>query len=87
MLTDNEQRLFRHLMRLVSVLMIIQMDHENGHSSIALAANLTAARNYLMENCPALLQFTERCYRQQPIPEGLSMQAERETVFGRLPRS
>ncbi len=82
-MTENEARVFNHLLRMVSVLMIIQLDHEQGHTNVALASNLAGARDYLMEHCPALLLFTERCYRQQSIPDGLSQLAEIEALCGR----
>jgi len=82
-MNEREDRLFKHLLQMVSVLMIIELDQERGHTGVALAGNLSAARRYLMEHCPALLLFTELCYRQQPIPEGLSLLAEREAVIGR----
>jgi len=83
MTTESERRVFTHLLRLVSVLIIIELDHEKGYSDIALASSIVAARRYLMEHCPALLLFTELCYRGQPIPEGLSELAEMEALYGR----
>lgn len=83
MTSDNERRLFKHLLRLVSILMIIEQDHEKGHTAIALPSSLASARRYLMEHCPALLLFTELCYRDQAIPDGLSQLAELEAVRGR----
>jgi hypothetical protein len=83
MTTDNELRVFNHLLRMTSVLVIIEMDEEKGVSHLALAGNLATARQYLTEHCPNLLLFTELCYRQQPIPQGLSQLAENEAVCGR----
>lgn len=81
--TEQEHRVFTHLLRMVSVLMIIELDQEKGHTNVALAGNLAATRRYLAEHCPALLLFTELCYRGQAIPEGLGHLAETEAVCGR----
>jgi len=83
MTSENEHRLFGHLIRLTSILTIIRLDHEHGHTTVALASNLAATRKYMAEHLPALWLFCDRCYRQQPIPEELSELAEHEAVFGR----
>lgn len=83
MTSDTERRLFGHLLRLTSILMIITLDYERGHSSIALEGSLSSARRYLLERTPALWLFTELVYRGQAIPEGLSQLAEQEAVHGR----
>ena len=44
MATESERRVFTHLLRMISVLMIIELDHKRGHTNIALAGSLTAAR-------------------------------------------
>lgn len=82
MTTDNEHRLFGHLLRLTSALVLIELAHEQGQPVVALEAQLAAARRYLMTHCPSLLLFTELCYRRQAIPDGLSHQAEQEAVHG-----
>jgi len=83
MTTQSEHRVFNHLLRVVTVLVIIQMDEEKGKTSVSLAANLAATRSYLMEHCPALFLFIQLCYRGQAIPDGLAQQAEIEAVYGR----
>jgi len=83
MTTEQEHRVFGHLLRLTSILMLMQLDAERGHTALGLDGNLRGARQYLMEHCPALLLFTELVYRNQPIPEGLSRLAEMEAVHGR----
>ncbi len=83
MTTDSEHRLFGHLLRLTSVLMMLQLAEERGHTHLGLEAILRSARQYLQEHCPALLLFTELVYRNQAIPEGLSHLAEMEAVHGR----
>lgn len=82
MITENEYRLYKHLMRLVSVLRLIEMSHERGHTAYALEGHLKSVRHYLMEHCPRLLLFVELCYDNMPIPDGLNQIAENEAVFG-----
>lgn len=79
-MTNNERRLFNHLLRMVSVLAILQIDCEQGHSAVSLPANLRAARQYLLLHCPALLDFVDRCYRNQPIPDSLLLQAQQQLL-------
>jgi hypothetical protein len=83
MTTEHEHRVFNHLLRMVSILVIIQLNNERGRTEADLAPNLAIARQYLMEHCPALLLFTELCYRGQAIPEGLGHLAEIEAISGR----
>ena len=86
MTTEQEHRVFTHLLRMVSSLMIIQLSEEQGHTKLSLASNLATARRYLTEHCPALLLFTELCYRGQAIPDGLATLAEHEALNGRETR-
>lgn len=82
MTSENEHRVFGHLLRVVSALRLIELDHQHGHTAVALESQLKATRRYLMENCPRLLLFVELCYDKAPIPDGLSMVAEQEAVCG-----
>ena len=78
MTTPTEDRLYKHLMRMVSTLVIIQLAHQHGHTAVALEANLKAARAYLQQQCPSLLRFVELVYRGEEIPYGLASQAMAE---------
>jgi hypothetical protein len=50
MSTENERRIYGHLLRVVSVLRLIELDHQRGHTAVGLESQLTAVRRYYHDN-------------------------------------
>lgn len=80
-MTLTEERLFNHLLRMVSVLVIIGREHDAGHTATALPGNLMVARAYLRTHCPSLLAFVENVYRGEDVPDSLSLRAMQELAL------
>jgi len=81
-MTENEQRLFNIVLRLVSTLEILRTDMDAGFADVSLPANLRVIRQYLSAECPTLLAMIELIYGNVPIPQGMSERAEQEALIG-----
>ena len=67
-MTEREKRLFTLLSRMVTMLVMIQLDMERGYTNIPLEGHTSSARRYLQEQCPSLLTWVEMCYRSHETP-------------------
>ena len=81
-MTEREQRIFQLLSRMVSTLVMIQLDIERGYTNVALESHMAGVRRYLQEQCPSLLTWVEMCYRNQEPPYILHQVAEIEAAEG-----